>query len=70
VDKLLSAGHWGESQVTARGRVAWFNAQTLGTLRSGNNKKSIKLLVSHAFQLLGMVLILGVALAATVRAIV
>jgi hypothetical protein len=70
VDKLLSADHWGESQVTSRGRVAWFNARTLSTLRPGNDKKSLKLLVSHAFQLVGLVLILAVAVAAAVRSIV
>jgi hypothetical protein len=70
VDKLLSADHWGESQVTARGRVAWLNARTLNTLRAGSDEKSNKLLISHRFQLVGMVLILVVALAATVRSIV
>jgi hypothetical protein len=70
VDKLLSADHWGESQVTARGRVAWFNARTLDTIRSGNNKKSRKLAISHGLQLAGVLLLLAVALTATVRSLV
>ena len=44
--------------------------QHLDTLRKGNNKKSKKFWISHWFQLAGMVLILAVAFAATVRSVV
>lgn len=70
VRRLVTDPDWGDIPVDARGKVAQFNARTLDTLRAGNNKKSIKLLISHACQLAGMSLLLAVALAAAVRAIV
>lgn len=69
VSKLLT-DCWGESQATARGRVAWFNSQTLETLRSANKSKSIKLVSSHVLQLMGLLLFLTAALAATLRSVV
>lgn len=70
LDKLLSADHWGEGQITARARVAWFNARTVDSLRPGNNTKSKKLLISHILQLVGLLLLLAVALFAAVRSVV
>jgi hypothetical protein len=70
VRRLVTDPDWGDHPWDARGKVAQFNAKTLASLRSGNNKKSKKLLISHVLQLTGMVLILAVALAATVRSIV
>jgi uncharacterized membrane protein YcjF (UPF0283 family) len=69
VRQLLSDPDWGDTPVDARGKVAQANAQTLDTLRSGNNKKAIKLLISHACQLAGISLLLAVALAAAVWSI-
>lgn len=70
VRRLVTDPDWGDSSVDARGKVAQFNAITLDTLRPGNNKKAIKLLISHALQLAGMVLILAVAFAAALKSIV
>jgi hypothetical protein len=66
VTKLLTR-HWDESEVMARSRVAQFNADTLSTLRSGNDTKAIKLMVAHVLQLLGLLLLLAVALGAALR---
>jgi hypothetical protein len=68
--RLVTDPDWGDPPWDARGKVAQFNAKTLASLRSGNNKKSKKLLISHVLQLTGMVLILTGAFAATVRSIV
>jgi hypothetical protein len=70
VRRLVTDPDWGDLPWDARGKVAQFNAKTLASLRSGNNKKSKKLLISHVLQLSGMVLILTIAFAATVRSIV
>jgi hypothetical protein len=67
--RLVTDPDWGDTSVDARGKVAQFNAITLDTLRPGNNRKAIKLLISHALQLAGMVLILSVAFAAAVRSL-
>lgn len=66
VTKLLTR-HWDESEVMARSRVAQFNADTLSTLRSGNDTKAIKLMVAHVLQLVGLLLLLAVALGAALR---
>jgi hypothetical protein len=60
---------WGESQVTARSRVAQFNAETLDTLRQGNNTKARQLLWAHALQVLGGSGLVAVALAGTIRSV-
>jgi protein-S-isoprenylcysteine O-methyltransferase Ste14 len=69
VRRLVTDPDWGDTSVDARGKVAQFNATTLDTLRSGNNKKSKKLLISHGFQLGGLLLFLAVAVAAMLRSV-
>lgn len=70
VRRLVTDPDWGDHPVDARGKVAQFNATTLETLRSGNNKKSEKLLISHGFQLGGLLVLLAVAVAAMLRSII
>jgi hypothetical protein len=70
VRRLVTDPDWGDTPVDARGKVAQFNATTLDTLRSGNNEKSKKLLISHGFQLGGLLLLLAVAVAAMLRSVV
>jgi hypothetical protein len=65
--RRLLTDDWRDTPVTARSKVAQFNAETLDTLRSGNNAKSVKLVISHVLQLVGLLMILTVALAATLR---
>ena len=60
---------WGESRVTARSRVAKFNAETLGTLRRGNNTKAIQLLWAHVLQLLGGAGLVAVVLSGPIRSV-
>ena len=65
--RIVNDPDWGDAPVDARGKVAQFNTTTLTTLRSGNNRKSAKLLFAHVFQLAGLVLLLTVAVATVLR---
>jgi hypothetical protein len=68
--RRLLIDDWADTPVTARGKVAQFNARTLATLRKGNDAKAIKLAIAHVLQLVGLLLLLVVGLVAAVRSMV
>jgi hypothetical protein len=59
---MLGAGHWGDTEVSARGVCAYRHVVTIDSLRPTNNRKADQITVALIFQVLAIAA-LGVAIA-------
>jgi hypothetical protein len=56
LDEILS-NRWDSTEPIARSTVAQLSAKTIGTLRTGNDKKADRLARAHWLQLIGLALL-------------